>query len=424
MEKIAIVGTGIAGLGCAFFLDQRYELTLLEKNDFAGGHSNTVEVIDQGRPTPVDTGFMVFNRETYPNLCRLFNQLRVRTKNTDMSFSVQHLPTGTEFAGSSLNHLFAQRRNLFRIRHWRMLMQINRFNNEAVAALADGSAADLTLREFVAQRNYDSDFVNLYLVPMSSAVWSTPPESMMEFPAITLLRFFRNHGFLGLNTQHQWLTLDGGARTYVRQITKRLRNPVRLRRKVTAITREANDVIVRTDDDRKHRFDRVILASHADQSLAMLKDADPLERELLAQFRYQHNIATLHTDERFMPKTKLAWSSWNYRVGVAPSGAIKPMTVYWMNRLQGVSDRTNYFVSINGADLIDPAKVIRRIDYEHPLFNLAAVKAQNRLQSLNHRGPDQRVFFCGAWFKYGFHEDGFTSALECCRALTGERIWE
>lgn len=424
MEKIAIVGSGIAGLGCAYFLNPRYELTLFEQNHHVGGHSNTVDVDDNGRPAPVDTGFMVFNRATYPNLCRLFQELRVQPKNTDMSFSVQHLPTDTEFAGNSLNHLFAQRRNLFRPRHWRMLMQINRFNTEAVAALEDGSATDLTLKEFVDRGNYGRDFMDLYLVPMSSAVWSTPPELMMEFPAVTLLRFFHNHGFLGLNTQHQWLTLEGGARTYVKQITKRLRNPVRLQRKVTAVTRNSTGVTIRTDDGKAHRFDRVIMAAHADQSLAMLKDADPLERELICEFKYQHNIATLHTDESLMPRAKLAWSSWNYRVDFDSSGAIKPMTVYWMNQLQGVSERTNYFVSINGAEEIDPARVIRRIDYEHPIFSLGAIKAQERLQLLNKRGADNRVFFCGAWFKYGFHEDGFTSALECCRGLTGERIWE
>lgn len=424
MEKIAIIGTGIAGLGCAYFLNPRYDLTLFEQNAYAGGHSNTVDVNDGGRPAPVDTGFMVFNRETYPNLCRLFKELRVQPKNTDMSFSVQHLPTGTEFAGNSLNHLFAQRRNLFRPRHWRMLLQINRFNSEAVAALQDGSAADLTLREFVERRKYGQDFMDLYLVPMSSAVWSSPPALMMEFPAATLLRFFHNHGFLGLDTQHQWLTLDGGARTYVKQITKRLKNPVRLQRKVTSVTRDSHGVTIRTDDGEAHRFDRVIMAAHADQSLSMLKDADPLERELIREFKYQHNVATLHTDESFMPKTKLAWSSWNYRVDFDSSGNIKPMTIYWMNQLQGVSDRTNYFVSINGADEVDPAKVIRQIDYEHPIFSLGAIRAQERLQVLNNRGAGNRVFFCGAWFKYGFHEDGFTSALDCCRGLTGERIWE
>ena len=424
MEKIAIVGTGIAGLGCAYFLNPRYELTLFEQNDYAGGHSNTVDVDDSGRSAPVDTGFMVFNRETYPNLCRLFQELRVQPKNTDMSFSVQHLPSGTEFAGSSMNHLFAQRRNLFRPRHWRMLMQINRFNQEAMQAIEDGSAANLTLREFVDRRGYGEDFMDLYLVPMSSAVWSTPPELMMEFPAITLLRFFHNHGFLGLDTQHQWLTLDGGARTYVRQITKGLKNAVRLQRKVVSVTRDPAGVTLRTNDGQFHRFDRVIMAAHADQTLDMLEDAVPLERELIGKFKYQHNTATLHTDESFMPRTKLAWSSWNYRVDFDNSGAIKPMTVYWMNQLQGVSDRTNYFVSINGADAIDPAKVIRMIDYEHPIFSLDAIKAQDRLHQLNNRGPGNRVFFCGAWFKYGFHEDGFTSALRCCRALTGERIWE
>lgn len=424
MENIAIVGSGIAGLGCAYLLNERYNITLFEQNGYAGGHSNTVDVDDHGRSAPVDTGFMVFNRQTYPNLCRLFGELQVKPKPTDMSFSVQHRPSGIEFAGSSINHLFAQRRNLFRPRHWRMLQQIHRFNKEAVVALEDGSANGTSLQEFVDRRNYGKDFMDLYLVPMGSAVWSTPPKLMMEFPAATLLRFFHNHGFLGLDTQHPWLTLEGGARTYVTQIRNRLQNPVQLQSKVISVARDSTGVDVQTDDGESHRFDRVIMAAHADQTHAMLKDAEPLERQLISEFKYQHNIATLHTDESFMPQRKLAWSSWNYRVDFDEAGEIQPMTVYWMNQLQGVSDRTNYFVSINGADEIDPSKVIRMIDYEHPIFSLGAMKAQDRLHELNNRGPENRVFFCGAWFKYGFHEDGFTSALECCRGLTGERIWE
>jgi uncharacterized protein len=424
MENIAIVGSGIAGLGCAYFLNSRHKLTLFEQNDYPGGHSNTVDVMDEGKPSPIDTGFMVFNRVTYPNLCRLFSELSVDPKPTDMSFSVQHVRSGIEFSGSSVNHLFAQRRNLLRPRFWRMLTQINRFNHEAVTTLERGIATDLTLRQFVENGAYGKDFMDLYLVPMGSAVWSTPPQQMLEFPAVTLLRFFHNHGFLGLDTQHPWLTLKGGARTYVEKITKRLSDPVRLQQKVISVSRDATGVTINTDDNQSHRFDRVILAAHADQSMKMLRDPDPLESRLLGEFKYRHNVATLHTDESLMPRTKLAWSSWNYRIRDNPAGQITPMTVYWMNRLQGVSKSTNYFVSINSPEDIQPEKVIRTINYEHPVFSLGAAKAQAELHRLNNRGKENRTFFCGAWFKYGFHEDGFTSALQCCRGLTGERIWE
>jgi len=423
MLKLAIIGTGIAGLGCAHFLRSHFDLTLFEQGNYAGGHTNTVTVTENGRPVAMDTGFMVYNEVTYPNLTRLFKELGVAVKPAAMSFSVQHLPTGLEFCGTSLNHLFAQRKNLLRPRFWRMLAQINRFNREAAETLRSGVFADYSVQRYVAEKNYGDDFLNFYLVPMSSAVWSTPPELMLEFPAVTLLRFFHNHGFLGLHTQHPWLTVAGGAKSYVQKILAPLGGRVRLNHGVARVVRGCDGVKVTTHAGATEMFDKVIFAAHADQTLRMLADADHDERRLLGEFKYQPNRATLHTDASVMPRTRLCWSSWNYRMELGADGRATPSTIYWMNRLQGVSGRANYFVSINGAEKIAPDKILKRIEYEHPLFSLGALAAQVKLPKLNRREPGQRAYFCGSYFKYGFHEDAFTSALELCRILTGERIW-
>jgi len=416
--RIAIVGTGIAGLGCAWHLRDRGDLTLFEAADHAGGHTHTVEVPGATGPVVFDTGFMVFNRVTYPGLCRLFGELQVPVKPAPMSFSVQHLPAGLEFCGSGWNHLFAQRRNLVRPRFWRLLAAIHRFNQEAVDALEQTAWQAITLGEYVRRRGYGADLLDLYLVPMSSAVWSTPADRMLEFPAMTLLRFFHNHGFLGLHTQHPWWTVDGGAREYVRRLLARLEGAVRLNCPVRSVRRPASGgAEVTTDDGRTGVFDRVILACHADQALALLRDADASERRILGEFRYQPNLATVHTDTTVMPRRRLAWSSWNHRVDAAPDGTPRAQTVYWMNSLQGVPGPTQYFVSINGGHSVNPRCILRQIPYEHPLFSLGAVQAQAELPALNRRAGAPAVRFAGSYFRYGFHEDALVSALDCVRSL-------
>lgn len=418
--RLAIIGTGIAGLGCAYFLNSKYDLTLYEKNDYAGGHTNTVTIQEGGAPVSIDTGFMVYNKVTYPNLTRLFEELGVSVKPSPMSFSVQHLPSGLEFSGSSVNHLFAQRRNLLRPRFWRMLAQISRFNREAIAALQSPEYESSSLGGYVAARNYGEDFLNFYLVPMSSAVWSTPPELMLQFPAVTLLRFFHNHGFLGLHTQHPWLTVVNGAKSYVEKIIAPLRGRLNLRNGATSVVREDGKVKIASSQGRSEVYDQVIFACHADETLSLLGDADAQERSLLGEFKYQPNTATLHTDAGVMPRTRMCWSSWNYRIDYDAEGRISPSTVYWMNSLQGVSESQNYFVSINGGDRIHPQSVLKRIEYMHPVFSLGAIRAQKELPRLNQRMNN--TFFCGSYFRYGFHEDAFTSALDLCRMLAGG-IW-
>jgi predicted NAD/FAD-binding protein len=422
VKRLAIIGTGIAGLGCAHFLHRKFDLTLYEKNDYAGGHTNTISVAEENRSVPIDTGFMVYNEVTYPNLTRLFRELNVATKPTKMSFSVQHLPTRLEFCGTSLNHLFAQRKNLFRPRFWKMILQINRFNSEAIETLNSKKFEAMTLGDYVREKNYGDDFLNFYLVPMSSAVWSTPPDLMLEFPAVALLRFFHNHGFLGLNTRHPWRTVCGGAKTYVEKITAPFREKLKLKKAATSVRRENNSVNITDVSGQTEIFDQVIFACHADEALELLADADAPEKNVLGEFKYQSNLALLHTDSSVMPKTKKCWASWNYRIDFDASGKISPSTIYWMNSLQNVSDRQNYFVSINGENSVNPNLILKRIQYEHPVFSLGAIKAQSDLPKLNQR-MNNKIFFCGSYARYGFHEDAFTSALELCRVITGEKIW-
>ena len=426
MTRLAIVGTGISGLGCAHFLRNHAELTLFEADSHVGGHSNTVDVIEPGTGAkrPLDTGFMVFNKVTYPHLTRLFTELAVPIKPTSMSFSVRHADTGLEFSGSSLNHLFAQRRNLLRPRFYRMIAAISRFNSEAVAALNDPANEKLTLGEYIARKGYGDDFFNLYLAPMSSAVWSTPPALMMGFPATTLLRFFHNHGFLGLNTQHPWFTVEGGSRSYVAKLTAPWRDRIRLNDPVVRVDRERGSIALTLKSGERAVFDRVILACHADQALRLLASPTAGEERVLREFKYQPNVATVHTDRSVMPRTRLAWSSWNYEINRDSSGHVSTATHYWMNSLQGVSERQDYFVSINRPEAIRPEAVIQRIEYDHPLFNLGAIQAQRDLPGLNAAaGGTTETYFAGSYFRYGFHEDGLLSAVRLSEQLLARDPW-
>ena len=426
MTKTAIIGTGISGLGCAHFLQRDDALTLFEREARIGGHTHTVTVAEPGtgRPVPIDTGFMVFNYETYPQLTRLFAALQVPVRKTDMSFSVRHQDTGLEFCGTSLNHLFCQRRNLLNPRFYRMLFAINRFNREALEALEDSTWQDMPLAEYARQRGYGEDFLQLYLLPMSSAVWSTPPDKMMGFPARTLLRFFHNHGFLGLDTQHQWWTVVGGSQEYVKRLVAPWPQAIRTNAPVTRIRRPGRGVEVTTADGRTEHFDRVILATHGRDSLALLEKPTEAEARLLREFVYQPNLATLHTDTSVLPQTRLAWSAWNYAITRSADGTIVPATHYWMNRLQRVSERENYFVTIGDPGLVDPAKVLARIPCDHPLFTRGAVDAQPGIAGLNQAAAGTtETYYCGAWTRYGFHEDGLLSAVNLSRQLLGRDPW-
>lgn len=422
-QRIAIIGSGISGLACAHFLSREHEVTVFEKDDRIGGHSHTVMVDEGESQIPVDTGFMVYNEVTYPLLTRLFSELDVATKPTSMSFSVQHLGEGVEFNGGSLNLLFGQRRNLLNLRFWRMLTQINRFNGETVRELANPEYGDMSLREYVKARGYGDEFLRWYLSPMAAAVWSSPPERIEEFPARTLMRFWYNHGFLGLDTQHPWRTVAGGSRRYVEKLTQPLDSRIHRGAGVRAVNQIANGGRVTLHDGTCQEFDRVVIAAHGDQALRLLADPTTQEHDLLDCFRYQENEAILHTDPRFMPKTRRCWASWNYRIERSDLGKGRHSTHYWMNELQGVSDRESYFVSINPSSSPAQESIKRRLVYEHPLFDLKAVAAQDRLPDLHESGNETRRYFCGAWQRYGFHEDGLWSAVNVCREILGRDPW-
>jgi predicted NAD/FAD-binding protein len=423
MQKLAIIGTGIAGMGCGYFLHKDFDLTLYEQADYMGGHTNTVSVDEGGKQIHFDTGFMVFNHVTYPYLTKLFEELKVETKKTSMSFSVQHVPSGLEYCGSGMSGLFAQRKNIFSPKFVRMLMQISKFNKVALELIENSKfkiqdSGEETVAEFCDKHNFGNDFLHKYLIPMSGAVWSTPPDKMLQFPAFTLIRFFFNHGFLGLNTQHQWWTVTGGSKNYRDKIIAPYKDKILVNNGAVSVRRENDEIIVKSKDGSERKFDKVIFACHGDEAFQLLENKSLFEEKLLSCFKYQPNKATIHTDDSIMPKTKRAWSSWNYRI-VKKNGVEIPSTIYWMNSLQGCSDKKNYYVSINDANEVDPKKIIREIDYTHPLFDVPAINSQKELSKLNEKGP---VYFCGSYFRYGFHEDALWSAVQLCSDMLGKQV--
>ncbi len=415
-ERVAIVGSGVAGMGAAWQLRHSAEITLIERDARPGGHTNTVTIDEDGTPVPIDTGFIVFNHATYPNLVELFRELGVETKPAEMSFSVRHEPANLEYNGMGLGKLFAQRRNILRPRFHALVLSIMRFFRVARAALENPASLECTVTEFVERHRLGHDFLEFYLVPMSSAVWSTEPGRMLDFPALSLIRFFQNHGFLGVTTHHPWFTVSGGSQNYRDKILAAF-DPVRLPAKVVAVSESEGNARVRIEDGSELEFDRVIIAAHADETLAMLAAPDADQQRLLSAFRYQENTATLHTDASVMPRARRAWASWNYRVENQPGGGTRATTHYWMNALQGVSKKRNYFVSINGAESIPDAALLYRTVYHHPVYTLEAMRSQRELPSLNTRSSRQRVFFCGSYFRHGFHEDAYSSAVDLARVV-------
>ncbi len=295
-----------------------------------------------------------------------------------------------------------------------MLSQIARFNKISVEILDDPKYQNYSLKKYFAEFGFGEDMLWKYLIPMSSAVWSTPMEKMLDFPVITLIRFFKNHGFLGLNTQHQWYTLQNGSQAYREILIEPFKDKIQISNPVVKVRRDNNKALVTDSKGVKHEFDKVIFASHADETLNILENPTENEQRLLSPFKYEKNIATVHTDEKVMPKTKKTWSSWNYRIEER-NGKLIPTTIYWMNSLQQVSKKKNYFVSINAlAGTVDPKKIIKEIEYTHPLFDVPAIEAQNELHKLNETGP---LYYCGSYFKYGFHEDAYASAVDLCKKL-------
>jgi predicted NAD/FAD-binding protein len=418
--KIAIVGSGISGLGCAHQLAREHEVTVFEAAPRLGGHTNTVDVTLDGTTYPVDTGFLVFNERTYPNLIRLFEDLAVPTAKSDMSFAVSvALGSGRvlEWGGADLDTVFAQRRNLLSPRFVGMLRDILRFNRQATAiALGQEQPGDTTLGEFLDRHRYGQAFRDWYLLPMAGAIWSCPTATMLAYPTATFVRFCHNHGLLQVNDRPQWFTVAGGARQYVQKIAAGLAD-VRIDSPVLEVSRAmAGQRVALRSRHGIEQFDHVVLASHSDESLRMLVDADADERALLESVAYQPNRAILHTDARLMPRERKVWSAWNYlSTGADASGDGPSVAVtYLLNKLQPLPFTTPVLVSLN--PLIEPRAehVIAEFDYAHPVFDSAAIAAQKRLAAMQGR---RRVWFAGAWTGYGFHEDGLKSGLAVAEAL-------
>lgn len=419
MSRIAVVGSGIAGLSAAWLLSQHYAVTLFEAAEGLGGHTHTVDVELAGRSFPVDTGFLVFNDRTYPHLCALFDHLGVATAASEMSFSVRVDEDRLEWAGSSIATLFAQKRNLVKPEFWRMLQDILRFNRESTAAVERGVDAGETLGQFLDRGGYGRAFREWYLLPMSAAIWSCPTGSMLGFPAATFLRFCHNHGLLQVNGRPHWRTVAGGGREYVRRLAARIAH-VRVGTPVHGVRRSPDHVDVSFAGGAE-RFDAIVLAVHSDQSMVLLEDADEAERSALGAVRYHPNRAWLHTDATLLPRSRDAWSAWNYLTGPARLDG-RPVSVsYLINKLQPLPCDDPVIVTLNPVHEPRADRVIRRIDYAHPVFDVAAIEAQRRLPALQGR---RRTWFCGAWTGYGFHEDGLRSGLAVANAMGVTAPWQ
>ena len=424
-QRVAVIGSGIAGLSAAHHLNNHVDLSLFEAGSYFGGHTHTVDVTlpsAQGTVTHgVDTGFLVYNQRTYPGLIGLFESLNIRTAASDMSFSVQARWDDTgkvlEWNGANLNSVFAQRSNLLRPRFWGLLRDIMRFNQLATDLAQSGQADALTqpLQQFLDEHRFGSAFRQGYLLPMLGCIWSCPTTQMLQFPVATMVRFCDNHGLLQVNNRPPWFTVAGGAKHYVQAITDRISDK-RLNTPVLGIARDAQGVQIRTAQGVEH-FDQVVLATHADQSLALLERPSSDEQALLGAIRFQANLAVLHTDTRVMPQRRLAWAAWNYQRTQDDSESARVCLHYWLNRLQPLPFKQDVIVSLNPASPIDPATILGSYDYDHPVFDLPAIAAQNQLPRLQ---GQQRTWYAGAWMRFGFHEDGYQAGLAAAKSLLAQ----
>jgi uncharacterized protein len=412
--RIAIVGAGVSGLVCAQLLHRDHELVVFDAAERAGGHANTVSVQTESGDYEVDTGFIVYNDRNYPNFQRLLADLSIPTQPSQMSFGVSD-GGNFEYNGASANGLFARRRHMISPSFHRMIADLMRFHRDGRELLR--SDADPSLREWLSQRRYSRGFVERLIVPQASAVWSADPAQMWSFPARFLLEFFDNHGVLGLRDRPRWRTITGGSRVYVQALTRAWRTSLRLSTAVTGIRRHDDHVTIATRACEPQRFDAVVIATHADQALALLSDPSERERELLAAIPYQRNEAVLHTDRSLLPRRRRAWASWNYHLGDDVTG--RCTVTYHLNRLQSLSADRELCVTLNRTDAIDPRRIVRRFDYAHPVYTPRGIAAQAHPEQIS--GGERRTHFCGAYWGWGFHEDGVRSALRVARELGAGR---
>ncbi len=407
--RIAVIGSGISGLTAAYLLSPEHDVTVFEANDYIGGHTHTVDVFASGGPYAVDTGFIVFNTRTYPNFTRLLKKLEVPWQPSCMSFSLQCRQTGLVFSPSSLNALFAQRINLLRPAFYRMLLDAVRFRRKSLFLL-ERRDDFTTLNDYLTNHKFSLWFINHFIIPMGSAIWSSDPEKFRDFPARYFAEFFFNHGILNVRNQPQWLVIKGGSRQYVKALIRGFKDRIRTGTPVLSVRRKPDRVEVVSAGGGTETFDQVIIAAHSDQALAMLSDPSDPERNILGNIAYQKNDTVLHTDTCVLPPQKSAWASWNYCSPPEKLGRVA--VTYNMNMLQSLKADENFCVTLNWAGAIDPKKILRKFVYHHPVYDPGGLEARKRRAEIN---GVNRTYFCGAYWGYGFHEDGVNSALEVCR---------
>ena len=405
--KIAVVGAGVAGIVASYLLENRNEVSLYEKNDRLGGHTNT-QVIPYGedRGTAIDTGFIVLNDQTYPHLHRFLERLGVPIESSDMSFSYWNTETDFGYAGTSLRGLFAQKRNLLRPDFYRMLLDMRRFSHEALEALNGGLLSEKSLGEFLESRRFSDCFVENYLLPMGAAIWSTSTRNMLDYPAESLIGFFKNHGLLSLRDRPQWQTLTGRGKSYIDKFTTSFRGRIFKNAKIEWIEEREDRANLRLEDGSEETYDFVVLACHADEAFSLLKSPNERQQRLLSPWAYQENEAFLHWDERAMPPYKNAWASWNFLAPPSDRDEASVFVTYHMNRLQNRKTQRQYFVTLNPQIDLEPDKIIYQTRYTHPLYTLKSLTTQAQLPDLN---LNSRILFCGGYFGHGFHEDAVKS---------------
>lgn len=414
MAKIAVIGSGISGMSAAYLLSATNDVTLFEKQPVIGGHTRTRVVEIRGREIPVDTGFIVFNHVNYPELVGMFRHLGIATQKSDMTFGFTMQNGAFEWGAENLNAVFAQRSNLLNPAFYGMIRDVMRFFKHAPRCLEQPT--QVSLGELVQQLSLGARFRDRFIIPMGAAIWSCPAEKMLDFPAQTFVQFFKNHGLLSLTGQHQWYTVSGGSQNYVKEIIRPLRDNVHVNKGIRKVWNESGSAMLETLGGEKHMYDHIVLASHADHSLAMLADATAEEKRILGAFTYQKNRAFLHSDESVMPKRKACWSSWNYAADTTAQVAV----TYWMNRLQGIDKQYPLFVTLNPVQPIAKDKIHDEHLFEHPVFTREAIAAQAEIASIQGK---RNLWFCGAYQRYGFHEDGLMSGIAVAKALGARVPW-
>ncbi len=408
-RRIAVIGSGISGLVSAHLLSESYDVSLFEANDYIGGHTNTVAVELEDERFSIDTGFIVFNKKTYPNFCKLLNTLNVPTQLSEMSFSYRSLSSGFEYNGHNLNSLFSDRLNLFRLSFYRFIKDIVSFNDDAKKFLSKDQHPDISIKEFLTSHSYSAKFIDGYLIPMMSAIWSKNKADTLNCSAHFIFKFYENHGLLDIYNRPPWYVITNGSHSYIPPMIKKFEDKIYLSTKIESITREPKYVVLKSKDN-EFRFDSVVIATHSDQALKLLTKPTDEEIKVLSAIKYTENDVVLHTDDNIMPRRKRSWASWNYLDDDNSNLAL----TYYMNRLQSIKSSTNFFVSVNLSREIDRSKVIKSFKYSHPCLDMAAMKAQQQMDLINGLN---NTYYVGSYLGYGFHEDGVNSALKTCRLL-------